>query len=283
MRLLVSPWIASFDYFARSISRRALLVSPFISGDPLQRITSILGTHTSVTIQMLTSLNVDNLIQGATDVGAIASFCRAIPSTTVYHLPRLHAKAYTADDTLAILTSANLTGAGLIQNYEYGVEITDPILVSKISEDLKAYRDLGAEVSLSELDRLAEISRELQKGQAEVVKSARQALKKEFGRKLEVATEAVMYLRAKPGETTNKIFSRTILYLLRSGPLSTEQMHSLIQSIHPDLCDDTVDRIIGGVHFGKRWKHMVRNAQQSLKNAGLIRFDGHKWHPINTE
>jgi hypothetical protein len=231
-----------------------------------------------VKIQILTSLNVDNLVQGTTDVGAIASFCRMIPSTTVRHLPRLHAKVYVADDRVAILTSANLTGAGLNHNYEYGIEITDPIIVSKISEDLKAYQDLGAEVSLLDLDQFAEISHELQERQAQILKSARQTLRREFKRKVEVASEALMYLRAKPGETTNNIFSRTIIYLLRNGPLSTQQMHPLIQRIHPDLCDDSIDRVIRGVHFGKRWKHMVRNAQQSLKNAQVIRFDGSKWH-----
>jgi hypothetical protein len=272
----------TFDSLSRSISRSALLVSPFISLEPLQHLSSILNKRTAVTVQILTSLNVDNLIQGTTDVGAIASFCRMIPSTTVRHLPRLHAKVYIADDRLAILTSANLTEAGLNQNYEYGIEITDPILVSKISEDLKAYRDLGVEVSLLELEQLTEISHELQERQAQVLRSARQALRQEFKRKVEVATEAVMYLRAKPGETTNKIFSRTILYLLRNGPISTQQMHPLIQRIHPDLCDDSIDRVIRGVHFGKRWKHMLRNAQQSLKNTELIRFDGRKWHLFKT-
>ena len=170
MRLLVSPWTDSFDSLVLAINRSALLVSPFITAEPLQRIASILDKRTAITIQILTSLNVDNLIQGSTDVSAIASFCRTIPLATVRHLPRLHAKVYVADDRVAILTSANLTGAGLSQNYEYGIEITDPVLVSKISEDLKAYRDLGAEVSLLELEQLAEISHELQERQAQVLR-----------------------------------------------------------------------------------------------------------------
>jgi len=39
-----------------------------------------------------------------------------------------------------------------------------------------------------------------------------------------------------------------------------------------------VDRIIGDVHFGKKWKHYVRNAQQYLKRHGEIEFDGERWH-----
>jgi len=53
-----------------------------------------------------------------------------------------------------------------------------------------------------------------------------------------------------------------------------------VQQIHPDLCDDTIDRVIDAVHFGKKWKHYVRNAQQALKRKGLIDFDGQRWFRI---
>jgi hypothetical protein len=280
MRLLLSPWIESFESFAHSITRSALLVSPFITREPLQRLTSILDKHRLPKMRILTNLSVDNLVQGSTDASAIAAFCRMLPTTAVWHLPGLHAKVYVADDKLAIVTSANLTGQGLNQNYEYGIEITDTNLVGKISEDLRAYGDLGSEVSLLELDQLAEISKDLHVRQTQVLRSARRALRQEFETRVEAAHEALRYLRAKPGESTNAIFSRTILYLLRNGPLPTRQLHPLIQQIHPDLCDDSIDRIIRGVHFGKRWRHMVRNAQQSLKNQEFIRFEVGKWHLV---
>ncbi len=57
----------------------------------------------------------------------------------------------------------------------------------------------------------------------------------------------------------------------------TIELHPLIQHIHPDLCDDSIDRVIEGVHFGKKWKHYVRNAQQALRRKGLIDFDGQRW------
>lgn len=63
----------------------------------------------------------------------------------------------------------------------------------------------------------------------------------------------------------------------QKGALSTVQLHPLVQQILPDLCDDTTDRVIDGVHFGKRWKHYVRNAQVALKRKGLIDYDGRRW------
>ncbi|MGB9912717.1 MAG: hypothetical protein ACPLRO_05060 [Candidatus Kapaibacteriota bacterium] len=84
--------------------------------------------------------------------------------------------------------------------------------------------------------------------------------------------------RIKEGKTINAIFSDTILYLLKKkGALSTEEIHPLIQTIHPDICDDSIDRVINGQHFGKKWKHLVRDAQQSLKKKGLIYLEEGKW------
>jgi hypothetical protein len=277
---LVSPWAGAFEEFAQSITRSALLVSPFIIAEPLERLTSAIDRDRAPQIEILTNLAVDNLVQRSTDPGALALFCRTIPTVRVRHLPGLHAKVYIADDIVAIVTSANLTGAGLNQNYEYGIKIRDSSLILQISQDLKGYGDLGTEVSLLDLDHLAAISEDLHEQQSRVLGSARRALRQEFEKRVEAGREALRHLWAKPGESTNAIFSQTILYLLRNGPLTTEQIHPLVQHIHPELCDDSIDRIINEVHFGKRWKHMVRNAQQSLKNQGLITFENGKWRLV---
>jgi hypothetical protein len=55
--------------------------------------------------------------------------------------------------------------------------------------------------------------------------------------------------------------------------MTTEDIHMAVQQIHPDLCDDLLDRVIDGQRFGKLWKHQIRTSQQHLKNAGLIGRD----------
>lgn len=278
VQLLVSPWRADFEAFSRLINQHALLVSPFITKGPLQHLAGRLVMTRHPRVEILTNLAVDNLIQGTTDPKCIAEFCRAIPDTVVTHLPSLHAKVYVADDRVAIVTSANLTGGGVSSNYEYGVWIDNPSIVERISHDLKSYAALGAIVSLLELDQLAAVSEELQHYQGRILTSARRTLRSEFNKRISAAHETLREIRAKPGESTNAIFSRTILFLLKGGPLTTQQLHPLIQQIHPDLCDNTIDRVIRGVHFGKRWKHMVRNAQQTLKDLGLTSLLDGKWH-----
>jgi len=83
-------------------------------------------------------------------------------------------------------------------------------------------------------------------------------------------------------KSINSIFSETLLYLLSRKPMSTEELHLLVKDIHVDLCDDTLDRVIDGKHFGKLWKHQVRNAQVTLRKAGLIVYDkeAHLWHKL---
>jgi hypothetical protein len=98
-----------------------------------------------------------------------------------------------------------------------------------------------------------------------------------FRRKLEAASVRVLQHRAQ-GKTTQSLLIDTILFLLERGPMTTAELQPLVQHLQPDLCDDSVDRVIGGVHFGKKWKHHVRSAQQALKRSGQIGFDGTHWH-----
>lgn len=277
MQPVMSPWAATFESFARSIQCRAIIVAPFITEQPLQHFAELLDAKAHPQISLLTNLSVDGLLQGSIDGKAIAEFCRTVPTTTVRHLPSLHAKAYVADEHTAIITSGNLTVGSIYRNYEYGIHIDDTAMVRQIASDLRAYGNLGTEVSLDELDHLADVSGVLKSRYAEMLGSARTSIRREFENQLAVAREALLQLRAKPGESTNSIFGRSILYLLSKGPLATTEIHPLMQNIHPDLCDDSIDRVINGVRFGVRWKHLVRRAQQYLRDSGRIELINGRW------
>ena len=283
LRLLVSPWADTFETFARSIAQTATIVSPFITAEPLQRMAHHLQSRRSPQIEILTNLAVDSMVQGSISPQALVEFCGAIPSTQVRHLPGLHAKVYVADKREAIISSANLTSSGLVSNLEYGIHISDPVVVKQIVDDLEGYATLGAEVSLTQLNQWADMASQLRSRHLQLVASARSNIRDALQEQVEAAQELLLELRAESSQSTNAIFSRTVLYLLKRGPLTTTQLHPLVQQIHPDLCDDSIDRVIRGVHFGKRWKHMVRNAQQRLKQQGLINFNGQEWYLATAE
>lgn len=85
------------------------------------------------------------------------------------------------------------------------------------------------------------------------------------------------------GGPIHTVFAHTIEFLLKlHGPLATVELHPLIQSIHPDLCDDSVDRVIDGRAYGKKWKHAVRSAQQQLKSSGRAEYESGRWRLVRS-
>ena len=279
LELVRSPWKQQFLSFLASVREDLFLASPYIGRGPLQLVAeqlSVSGALPGATLALLTDLSVGNMASGGVDAQALVDLVAVAPAARVYHLPGLHAKVYVADHHTALVTSANLTEAGLARNTEYGVEIRLPALVRAIKEDGRAYARLGTWISPSALSGFASAAAELVGLRDEVQRSATRALQEAFRDKLAATQEMVLERRAD-GETTHAIFARTVLYILRRGPMATREIHLIVQSIHPDLCDDSVDRVIGGVHFGKRWKHHVRNAQVFLRRAGLIALQNGRW------
>jgi len=136
---------------------------------------------------------------------------------------------------------------------------------------------VNSKISLDTLTALTVATQELQAIKHRADTSINARLKKAFQERTETAHLELLKARVE-GKTTHGLLCDTVIYLLqRHGPLATADLHPLIQQIHPDVCDDTIDRVIGGVHFGKKWKHYVRNAQQALKRQGMIGFDGRRW------
>lgn len=286
VELITSPWVTTYYDLVRLVQDELLVASPFISSGPLKSITKILEERQlleRVHVDVVTNLAVENLLSGSLDVTALLLLAQSIPNSTVTYLPGLHAKIYIADTQVAVITSANLTSNGLSRNHEYGVLLRNPALVSKTRSDLTKYAALGSRIPLDTLTVLSQAVRDLKDVRRAADNSINAELKEAFQQRTEEAKIELFKARAKD-KTTHGIFTDTVLYLLgEKGPLMTVELHPLIQQIHPDLCDDSIDRVIGDVHFGKKWKHYVRNAQQALIRKGLIDFDGKRWFRTKAE
>ena len=281
--LLKSPWTETFHQLVSGVEENLMLVSPYIKRSKADDILLELrhrGVQNQVQVSVLTDLRPESTLSGAMDLEALAELGNNLPKFDLTHLPSLHAKVYVADRKVAIVTSGNLTDSGVSGNIEYGVVFTDGTLVGEIREDFEKYSLLGAKVSSREVGALLEEMRELKDLYKKAEQTIRAQARQAFKRKL-VATHVQLLRHRARGKTTNAIFSETILFLLSKGPLRTIELHPLIQRLHPDICDDSIDRIIDGMSFGKKWKHHVRNAQQFLKREGRIRYDGQRWHLIS--
>lgn len=265
-----------------SANSRLTLCAPYISegGAAVVRDARRRCSSTGCQVLVLTDLSPLAICAGATDPNAVSSIDRAIPNVRTVHLPRLHAKVYTADGDRAIVTSGNLTEGGLRFNYECGIVIDDAMVARRIEDEIVAYAALGAEMDRSTLERVCELSLDARAAYRSQIASASRVATWRLRAALRASSDALVRARLAGGPV-HAVFARTIEYLLRRhGPLTTEQMHPMIQAIHPDLCDDTVDRVIDGKRFGKKWKHAVRTAQQQLKKRGSIALQDSVWLTI---
>lgn len=280
--LLRSPWGHAFQKLLSKVEDKLILVSPFIKLSQAAVVASQLrgrGVYNHVHVSVLTDLRPESALHGSTDLEAFVQLYNALPKCDLTHLPSLHANVYLADQRMAIITSGNLTDPGIDENIEYGIVSTEESIVRAVRSDLEAYAMLGAKISLNDVHALLGEINELKELYRKAERTIRVRARRVFREKLEATKFEILRHRAK-GKSTNAIISETILFLLGKGPLHTIELHPMIKRIHPDLCDDTVDRVIDGVHFGKKWKHHVRNTQQQLKREGWIRFDGERWHLV---
>jgi hypothetical protein len=262
-----------------TVEQDLVIASPYIKTSEAEWVCDELDRKNSsdpVRLQVLTDVRSANVLSCSLDIAALSLFRKRLPASVVVNLPRLHAKVYVADHSTALITSANLTPSGMDFNFEFGIEIRDSEFVRRVRAELESYSRLGnvlSPESISELQVLADdLSAEFQK----VERSAASDLKRKFAAKLRKANFS--FLRAQVGaRPAQSIFADAILYALAAAPMTTVELHPKIQRLLPDLCDNSIELVINGQQFGKRWKHAVRNAQQYLKRTGQIVFDGRRW------
>jgi phosphatidylserine/phosphatidylglycerophosphate/cardiolipin synthase-like enzyme len=221
VELVPARWGAIFEELVSKVNQNALLVSPYISVAPIERVVKILHRRhlaQSVSLRVVTDLAPDNVLRGATEPIALMQLVKEIPNTVVTYLPGVHAKVYVADQAIGIVTSANLTESGMDHNYEYGVRLNDPSLVRRLWQDLTEYANLGNNVTLAQLDALVQAAKDLRALHRAKERQASKEIRREFARRLADTELELMRIRAT-GQTENSIFSATILYLLRKyGP-----------------------------------------------------------------
>ena len=280
-KLLSGPWDEQLLGLVRSAQHDLCLVSPFLRREPLEKVARTIDESPSrarPAVRIITNLREDSLLDRSLDIAALACFVDRVERSNVVHLPALHAKVYISDSREAIVTSANLTNGGLWRNLEYGVLLRDEEIVNALRNDMHDFAALGNVVEHSMLKALANETERLRAAKVVTDNSADRKSRERLISLLAETRTLVLKARAR-GKTTTGILADTILYLLQhQGSLTTQAMHPLVQALHPDICDDDVDRVIDGVHFGKKWKHHVRNAQQQLRRQGrIVRQDDGRW------
>jgi hypothetical protein len=280
IKFLLSPWKNEFVEIIKQVQKELFISSPYIDQKGVDLLCKIIKRKGQIKLSLITNLTIPNIVNKFTDPIALLKLYQNFNIVEISSLGRLHAKVYLIDNIGGVITSANLTGGGLITNFEYGVFINDDDIISTVKDDMLKYFSLGNVLDREILEKVTEEAKKIYLVKKKTDNFIRRTkLAQLLKRTTENLNIELLKNRIKEGKTINAIFSNTILYLLKKkGPLTTAELHPLIQSIHPDICDDSLDRVINGQHFGKKWKHQVRSAQQFLKRQGLIYRDkNNKW------
>ena len=265
-------WHEQFAGLVRGARRELLIVAPYITRTGTDFIEQRLarGFHAKGTIHVVTDLNPKHVCDGSLDTDAVHDFVSAQPGRSLWHVPGVHAKVYAADAAVAIVTSGNLTAGAFYKNVELGICSRDRGLVGGVCQAVRDMQALGASIPLVALTAYAQAARTARRAALQSEKSVDPALRTAVRAAVRGAENQLVRIRLAGG-AMHTVFARTILLLLtRDGPLRTPILHEYVRALHPDLCDDRIDRVIDGKHFGKKWKHAVRTAQQQLKQRGLI-------------
>jgi len=270
--LLSSPMRPHLERLISGCSSRLMIASPYIKKSAIQWLAATKPPSLQE-ISVLTNLSIESILSRSLEMAALREVFASFKNVSIMSLQHLHAKIFVADERTALITSANFTTGGLLTNYEYGILIRHQPIVDNIMQDVIAYQRLGGIVTLDLLDKIEDNVAELTtvQNQAESNPSTKALRRK--AREFQIALQDILLSnRVSQGRTINRIFSDTILLILtkHSEGMTTQQIHSEIRSIHPDICDDSIDRVINGQHFGKKWKHHVRRAQEFLKGRNII-------------
>lgn len=262
-------WRKPLERLLCDVKNRLIIVSPYISEEGAKLVCNNLAARTDLVV--MTRLSHDSIATGALQIGALKKFASR---GRILHLQNLHAKVYVADETRAVITSANLTGNGVDRNYEYGVEIGEHKNVSRIREtwDDLANKE-GKTVTDKELQELGKLVPKKQK-----LTKAETLLRK-----------AILDFERKGATPSLAEFKGMLEEWLKSHP-HPHTIHELqdgIRQSHPNACTNEnavmLYRKTGKErNTGKLWKYRLRHAQVLLKKEGKLRHDSNtkKWVPL---
>lgn len=279
VEVLSQTWQAKLADLIASSDTSLFIAAPFIKHAAAQWVLDSLKGQGPQRTTVVTDISADSVLGGSLDLNALLLFSDSLRKLAIFDVRRLHAKVYVADEKQAIITSGNLTSAAFARNYEYGVVLTEPLMVRQVTRDMERYTNAGRQVSRKELANLEEVSldlrRQYQRASGQVEAEARRGLARAWD-------EIAGNIGVPKGlyETGSARFKDPIVESLSSHePLTTAQLCRVIQEAWPYLCDDTILRIAKDGSRKRQWRHDIHTAQETLQRNNVIRRDERGlWH-----
>ena len=127
-RVVDRNWESEFEEALRLDATELRIVSPFIKARALTKLLS----DPPARVRVITRFNLEDFAQGVSDIRALRLLLDA--GAAVRGIRNLHAKLYVFGSARAMITSANLTEAGMIRNHEFGVVTAENRTVAACSD-----------------------------------------------------------------------------------------------------------------------------------------------------
>lgn len=147
MQIFLRNWYAKFfEELAKTSHLR--VISPFVREQLVRK----LGEKFDLkNFELITRFKLADFALNISSLDAL-EFC-VESGSKVFGIKNLHSKVYLFDDRTAIVSSANLTNNGLINNFECGVFIDDSRIVRELGEYFGSLRSIAQEaLSLQQIE-----------------------------------------------------------------------------------------------------------------------------------
>lgn len=126
MEIFLRNW---YDKFLSEVSRTKKLrvISPFVKEQIVRKLQLQFDFKN---FELITRFNLRDFASNVSSLDALKFSVEQ--GASVYGIRELHSKIYLFDNRSAIITSANLTSGGLVNNYECGIYITDTSTIKNL-------------------------------------------------------------------------------------------------------------------------------------------------------
>lgn len=145
-RIVDDKWKEELNDALAADSSHVRIISPFIKATAIRELLACKPGK----LQVITRFNLADFADRVSDVDALRQLIKV--GAQVRGIKNLHAKLFVFGSTRAIITSANLTEAGLNRNLEFGVISEDAAAVDVCLDYFAKLWDKARNVGLQEID-----------------------------------------------------------------------------------------------------------------------------------
>jgi hypothetical protein len=155
-----NDWANFFKNISQRNTKHFKFITPFIQ---LNTIKDIINKR-SLNFNLITRFNLNDFYNGVSNLDALEYLIKN--GGTVKGIKNLHSKLYLFDSKEAILSSANLTQAALLRNYEFGMHTVNPEAISVMEQYFdNLWSQIPTSLKINQINSWRnELDAEIQKG-----------------------------------------------------------------------------------------------------------------------